>query len=119
MLSLATWVAIVFSIWPVMLAFDFGAPVPYFAPFFLLSTLALGLTIPAAPGGIGIFQYVTLVTLQIAFSVSLANLAPNFDEVTVAFSLVLHFSQAAPEVLTGLYCFLQENVGLHEVEMGL
>ncbi len=118
-LSLAAWVATALSIWPVMVAFDFGAPAPLFAPFFLLATLALGLTIPAAPGGIGIFQYVTLVTLRIAFSLSSASLASNFDEVAVAFSLILHFSQAAPEVLIGLYCFLRENVSLREVELEL
>jgi uncharacterized protein (TIRG00374 family) len=119
LLSLATWVGFALSFWPVMLAFDFGAPVPYYAPFLVIAFDALGLTIPGAPAGIGIFQYVTVVALRITFTLSGAKLAANFDEVAAVFSLVLHFSQAAPEVLVGLYCFLRENVSLREVEVGI
>jgi uncharacterized protein (TIRG00374 family) len=119
LLSLATWVGFALSFWPILLAFDFGAPVPYYAPFLVIAFGALGLTIPGAPAGIGIFQYVTVVALRIAFTLAGANLAANFDEVAAIFSLALHFSQVAPEVLIGLYCFLRENVSLHEVEMGI
>jgi len=119
LLSLATWVGFALSFWPILLAFDFGAPVPYYAPFLVIAFDALGLTIPGAPAGIGIFQYVTILALRIAFTLSGANLAANFDEVAAVFSLVLHFSQVAPEVLIGLYCFLRENVSLREVEMGI
>jgi uncharacterized protein (TIRG00374 family) len=119
LLSLATWVGFALSFWPVMLAFDFGAPIPYYAPFLVIAFDALGLTIPGAPAGIGIFQYVTVVALRIAFTLSGAELAANFDEVAAVFSLVLHFSQVGPEVLVGLYCFLRENVSLREVEVGI
>ncbi len=119
LLSLATWVGFALSFWPILLAFDFGAPVPYYAAFLVIAFDALGLTIPGAPAGIGIFQYVTVVALRIAFTLSEAKLAANFDEVAAAFSLALHFSQVAPEVLIGLYCFLRENVSLHEVEVGI
>jgi uncharacterized protein (TIRG00374 family) len=119
LLSLATWVGFALSFWPIMLAFDFGAPVPYYAPFLVIAFDALGLTIPGAPAGIGIFQYVTVLALRITFSLSGAKLAANFDEVAAVFSLALHFSQVAPEVLVGLYCFLHENVSLREVEVGI
>jgi uncharacterized protein (TIRG00374 family) len=119
LLSLATWVGFALSFWPILLAFDFGAPVPYYTAFLVIAFDALGLTIPGAPAGIGIFQYVTVVALRIAFTLSGAKLAANFGEVATAFSLVLHFSQVAPEVLIGLYCFLRENVSLHEVEVGI
>jgi uncharacterized protein (TIRG00374 family) len=119
LLSLATWVGFALSFWPILLAFDFGAPVPYYTAFLVIAFDALGLTIPGAPAGIGIFQYVTVVALRIAFTLSGAKLAANFGEVAAAFSLVLHFSQVAPEVLIGLYCFLRENVSLHEVEVGI
>jgi uncharacterized protein (TIRG00374 family) len=119
LLSLATWVGFALSFWPILLAFDFGAPVPYYTAFLVIAFDALGLTIPGAPAGIGIFQYVTVMALRIAFTLSGAKLAANFDEVAAAFSLVLHFSQVAPEVLIGLYCFLRENVSLHEVEVGI
>jgi uncharacterized protein (TIRG00374 family) len=119
LLSLATWVGFALSFWPILLAFDFGAPVPYYTAFLVIAFDALGLTIPGAPAGIGIFQYVTVLALRIAFTLSGAKLAANFGEVATAFSLVLHFSQVAPEVLIGLYCFLRENVSLHEVEVGI
>jgi uncharacterized protein (TIRG00374 family) len=119
LLSLGTWVGFALSFWPVLLAFDFGAPVPYYAPFLVIAFDALALTIPGAPAGIGIFQYVTVVALRIAFTLSGAELAANFDEVAAVFSLALHFSQVAPEVLVGLYCFLRENVSLREVEVGI
>jgi uncharacterized protein (TIRG00374 family) len=119
LLSLATWVGFALSFWPIMLAFDFGAPVPYYAPFLVIAFGALGLTIPGAPAGIGIFQYVTVLALRIAFTLSGAKLAANFDEVAAVFSLLLHFSQVAPEVLVGLYCFLRENVSLREVEVSI
>jgi uncharacterized protein (TIRG00374 family) len=119
LLSLATWVGFALSFWPILLAFDFGAPVPYYTAFLVIAFDALGLTIPGAPAGIGIFQYVTVLALRIAFTLSGAKLAANFGEVATAFSLVLHFSQVAPEVLIGLYCFLRENVSLREVEVGI
>jgi len=119
LLSLATWVGFALSFWPIMLAFDFGAPIPYYAPFLVIAFDALGLTIPGAPAGIGIFQYVTVVALRIAFTLSGAELAANFGEVAASFSLALHFSQVAPEVLIGLYCFLRENVSLRDVEAGI
>jgi uncharacterized membrane protein YbhN (UPF0104 family) len=116
---LATWVGFALSFWPILLAFDFGAPVPYYTPFLVIAFDALGLTIPGAPAGIGIFQYVTVMALRIAFTLAGANVAANFDEVAAIFSLALHFSQVAPEVLVGLYCFLRENISLREVEMGI
>jgi len=119
LLSLATWVGFALSFWPVLLAFDFGAPLPYYTPFLVIAFGALGLTVPGAPAGIGIFQYVTVLALRITFTLSGAELAANFDEVAAVFSLALHFSQVAPEVLVGLYCFLRENVSLREVEMGI
>ncbi len=122
LLSLATWVGFALSFWPVLLAFDFGAPVPYYAPFLVIAFDALGLTIPGAPAGIGIFQYVTVEALRIAFTLSGGgSLSPaaDFDEVAAVFSVALHFSQVAPEVLIGLGCFLRENVSLREVEVGI
>ena len=80
---------------------------------------ALGLTIPGPPAGIGIFQYVTVLALRIAFTLSGAKLAANFDEVAAVFSVALHFSKVGPEILVGLYCFLRENVSLSEVEVGI
>ena len=113
--SLVTWVVIAWSFYPVMLAFDFGAPVPLFAPFLLVPLLALGLTIPGAPGGVGIIQYMGVLALRLSFAAVDAELAPGFAEQAAAFSLLMHFSQAAPEIALGAWAFLAEGLTWAEV----
>ena len=114
-LSLLVWVLIAASFWPVLNAFNFGAPVPYYTPFLLVATLGLGLMLPAAPAGIGVFQYVCVLTLRIVFAPQSAALAPDFYEQAAAFSLVLHLAQAVPEILMGLIFFLWEGLTLQDV----
>jgi uncharacterized membrane protein YbhN (UPF0104 family) len=116
--SLLVWFVIALSFYPVLLAFDFGAPAPLFLPFLLLPLMALGLTIPGAPGGVGILQYMSVLALQLGFAAVDAELAVDFAEQAAAFSLLLHFSQAAPEVLLGAWAFLAEGLTWGEVEMG-
>ena len=116
--SLLVWFVIALSFYPVLLAFDFGAPAPLFFPFLLLPLMALGLTIPGAPGGVGILQYMSVLALQLGFAAVDAELAVDFAEQAAAFSLLLHFSQAAPEVLLGAWAFLTEGLTWGEVEMG-
>ncbi len=116
--SLLIWFVIALSFYPVLLAFDFGAPVPLFMPFLLLPLVALGLTIPGAPGGVGILQYMSVLALQLGFAAVDAGLAADFAEQAAAFSLLLHLSQAAPEVILGAWAFLAEGLTWGEVEMG-
>jgi hypothetical protein len=51
-----TWIMIPISFWFALLAFDFGSPLPWQAPLLMLPAMALGLTVPAAPGGVGLVQ---------------------------------------------------------------
>jgi uncharacterized protein (TIRG00374 family) len=114
--SLLIWFVIGWSFYPVMLAFDFGTPAPLFAPFLLLPLLALGLTIPGAPGGVGIMQYMGVLALRLSFAAVGATLAPDFPEQAAAFSLLMHFSQAAPEIAIGAWAFMAEGLTWGEVE---
>lgn len=116
--SALIWFVIAWSFYPVLLAFDFGTPAPLFTPFLLLPLMALGLTIPGAPGGVGILQYVIVLALQLSFAAVGADLAPDFAEQAAAFSLALHFSQAAPEIALGAWAFLAEGLSWGDVEMG-
>ena len=116
--SLLIWFVLGLSFYPVMLAFDFGAAVPLYAPFLLLPLLALGLTIPGAPGGVGIMQYMSVLALQLSFGAAGAEMALDFAEQAAAFSLLLHFSQAAPEIVVGAWAFMTEGLTWGEVEMG-
>ena len=113
--SLLIWIVIGWSFYPVMLAFDFGAPVPLFSPFLLTPLLALGLTVPGAPGGIGIMQYMGVLALRLSFAAVGASPASNFAEQAAAFSLLMHFSQAAPEIGFGAWAFMAEGLTWQEV----
>jgi len=114
--SLLIWTVIGWSFYPVILAFDFGAPAPLFTPFLLTPLLALGLTVPAAPGGVGTMQIMGVLALQLSFAAVGAHLAPDFAEQAAAFSLLMHFSQAAPEIGMGAWAFLAEGLTWSEVE---
>jgi hypothetical protein len=116
--SLLIWFVLGWSFYPVTLAFDFGAPVPLFTPFLLLPLLALGLTIPGAPGGVGIMQAMAVLAITLSFRAVGAGLAPDFAEQAAAFSLLMHFSQAAPEIALGAWAFLAEGLTWGEVEAG-
>ena len=116
--SLLAWFVIGWSFYPVTLAFDFGAPVPLFTPFLLLPLLALGLTIPGAPGGVGIMQYMGVLALRLSFAAVGADLAPDFEEQAAAFSVLMHISQAAPEIALGAWAFLAEGLSWGEVGAG-
>ena len=113
--SLLIWFAIGWSFYPLMLAFDFGAPAPLFAPFLLTPLLALGLTVPGAPGGIGIMQVMAVLALRLSFAAVGASLAPNFAEQAAAFSLLMHLSQAAPEIAFGAWAFTAEGLTWQDV----
>jgi uncharacterized protein (TIRG00374 family) len=116
--SLLIWFVLGWSFYPIILAFDFGAPVPLFTPFLLLPLLALGLTIPGAPGGVGIMQYMGVLALTLSFAAVGAQTAPDFAEQAAAFSLLMHFAQAAPEIAMGAWAFLAEGLTWGEVEAG-
>jgi uncharacterized membrane protein YbhN (UPF0104 family) len=75
--------------------------------------------IPAAPAGIGPFQYASLLTLRIVFAPAVVALAGDFNEKAAAFSLVAHLSQAGPEILVGLIFFLFEGLNLRDVQAEL
>jgi uncharacterized protein (TIRG00374 family) len=116
--SLLIWFVIGWSFYPVTLAFNFGDRVPLFTPFLLLPLLALGLTIPGAPGGVGIMVYMGVLALQLSFTAVGATLALDFAEQAAGFSLLMHFSQAAPEVALGAWAFLAEGLTWGQVGAG-
>ena len=113
--SLLAWFVIGLSFYPVLLAFEYGAPIPLFAPFLLTPLLALGLTVPGAPGGVGIMQYMAVLALQLSFAATGAAPASDFAEQAAAFSLLMHLSQAVPEIGFGAWAFFAEGLSWQEV----
>jgi uncharacterized protein (TIRG00374 family) len=111
-----TWVLIPLSFWFALLAFDFGAPLPWQAPVLMLPAMALGLTVPGAPGGVGLVQAAVKLTLDLTY-VGLP-VAPNFAESVAAASILIHLSQFVPEIIPGIISFMIEGLSTKEISTG-
>jgi uncharacterized protein (TIRG00374 family) len=111
--NMLTWVFVPISMWLTLLALDFGSPVPWQAPVLMLPVMALGLTVPAAPGGVGLVQAAVKLTLDITLPTAAA-----FKESVAAASLLIHFTQFAPEVIPGVFCFLYEGLSTRDLKAG-
>jgi hypothetical protein len=78
--------------------------------------MALSLTVPGAPGGVGLVQAAVKLTLDVTFA-GLA-VAPNFEESVAAASILIHFSQFAPEVIPGIISFMIEGLSAEDISAG-
>jgi uncharacterized protein (TIRG00374 family) len=114
--NILTWVMIPISFWFALQAFDFGVPVPWQAAVLMLPMMALGLTIPGAPGGVGAVQAAVKVTLDVTFAGQ--EVTPNFDETVAAASIVIHVSQFIPEIIPGIISFFYEGLTPSDISAG-
>lgn len=114
--NILTWAVVPVSFWVTLLAFDFGAPIPWQTPVLMLPALGIALSVPGAPGGVGLFQAAVKLTMDITFA-DLPKVA-NFDEVVAAVSIVLHLSQFAPEVVMGIFSFMIEGLSTKDIQAG-
>ena len=114
--NVLTWVAIPISFYFALRAFDFGSSVPWSAAILMLPAMALALTIPGAPAGVGLVQFAVKLTLDTTFAG--LPLAADFVEKVAAASLVIHFSQFAPEVLAGVISFMYEGLSTSDIKAG-
>ncbi|MCQ3975791.1 MAG: hypothetical protein DPW09_20335 [Anaerolineae bacterium] len=114
--NILTWTFIPISFWFALLAFDFGSPAPWQAPLLMLPAMALGLTVPAAPGGVGLVQAAIKLTLDLTFAG--LPVAANFQESVAAAGILIHFTQFAPEVIPGIFFFMVEGLSTSEVGAG-
>ena len=114
--NICTWIPIPISFWFALKAFDFGTDIPWQAPVLMLPAMALALTIPGAPGGIGLVQFAVKLTMDATF----ANLkvAANFAEQVAAASIVIHLSQFVPEVIAGVISFMYEGLSTKDISAG-
>ena len=117
-LSIVAWVFVVFSFWPIFLAFEFHAPIPVFTPLLAVPMIAFGLTLPGAPGGLGIFHAATVFTITISYQIVGNPLPVEYEPIAAACSVMLHISQAVPEALIGAVCFFAEGLSLSDIEAG-
>ena len=103
MWTVAVWVMPALSAWTIMRALDIDAPL--LAGWTVLAFVGLGVSIPAAPGYVGVFHYAAVLALGI------------FDvprSVSVGYAIVFHAAQMIPITLVGWVFLLREELSLGE-----
>jgi len=103
--SVAIWAVISAYYWLVLQAFDPGQP--YVAGVAVASITALGMTIPASPGYIGVFEFITRETMV------LFGMTPD---VALGYALVAHAVVYVVYSLLGLASMLQQNITYAEIQ---
>ncbi len=101
--SVVVWLLETVKYWFIMHAFPFE--VSFFALMLMNGLANLALTIPAAPGGIGPFDWAGIETLA-AFDVD--------RTLASAYTLVLHVALWLPITLLGAYFFLRKGLSWRE-----
>lgn len=108
--SLSMWFFIIGSFIPILYAFNYGGVnPPLYTIFVLLLFVTFGLSIPSSPGGIGIYEYASFLTLQICLPLNQMEFT-NINAEVGAFAILLHFTQVVPELLLGFYFFMREGL---------
>jgi uncharacterized membrane protein YbhN (UPF0104 family) len=111
-----TWIPVPLSFWFALQAFDFGVAIPWQAPVLMLPAMALALTIPGAPAGVGLVQFAVKLTLDSTFAY--LRVAKDFAEQVAAASVVIHLSQFVPEVILGIISFMYEGLSTKDISAG-
>jgi uncharacterized membrane protein YbhN (UPF0104 family) len=118
LLSFLTWGMIPLSFYPILVAFDFGQPVPFFAAVLIMPMLAFGMMIPAAPGGVGLFEWFGQQSLLISFRAIGAPLTGDELAIAAASVVLLHLTQSGPEALLGIWAFIKEGLTTGDLQVG-
>lgn len=105
-LPIVGWTAIVWAVpalaaWTMMRAVHLD--LPWIAGWTVLAFVGLGISIPSAPGYIGVFHWAAALAVGI-FGVS--------DSASVGYALLFHASQIIPITLAGWVFLLREHVSL-------
>ncbi len=103
--SALLWIVMALSNYLIFLAFGFRPPLD--ASFVVLAVVSIGIMLPNAPGFIGPYQYLTVLSL------SLYNVQASLAG---ACSIVMWAVQYLTITLAGLYHLKKEHLSLKEVE---
>jgi len=107
--TVITWVMVVTSVYPLIVAFPMGVRLPWWTVLAVASLVNLGVMIPLSPGFIGTFHICVVASLK------LSNPAIDYD-VAIAFALILHAAQLILIVLAGVVSLWVENVPLTDLQ---
>jgi uncharacterized membrane protein YbhN (UPF0104 family) len=102
--TVAVWVIPAVEAWMVLRALDLS--LSWVAPWVVLAFVGVSVSLPSAPGFIGVFHAAAAVALGM-FGVARAE--------AVGYALILHAAQFVPITLIGWAFLLREHVTLAEV----
>jgi uncharacterized protein (TIRG00374 family) len=106
--AVVAWTVVIW-IFPVLAAWaglrSVHLHLPFIASWTVLAFVGLGVSIPSAPGFVGVFHFAAMKAVEI-FGVS--------PEASLGFALVFHVSQIVPVTLVGWLYFLREPISLRD-----
>ena len=101
--TILVWLAPAFAAWTVLMALDLHLRLA--APWAVLAFVGLGVSIPSAPGYVGVFHAAAVLAVGL-FGVP--------RPAAVGYALLFHASQIVPITLVGWLFLLRENMSLGE-----
>jgi uncharacterized protein (TIRG00374 family) len=101
--SVLVWIVPALASWVAFLAMDLDLPVA--AAWTVLSFVGLGISVPSAPGYVGVFHYAIVLALAV-FDVS--------RSAALGYAIIFHASQMIPITLIGWLFLLREHMSLAE-----
>jgi uncharacterized protein (TIRG00374 family) len=104
LLRLLVWSAVIWatSVATNLLVFrSMGLPLSVWAAVLLLAVLQVGVSVPSSPGKIGVFHYLTVLTLTV-FGVP--------KDVALGYAVILHLVVYLPIALVGAACLWRERM---------
>ncbi|HOW51875.1 MAG TPA: lysylphosphatidylglycerol synthase transmembrane domain-containing protein [bacterium] len=111
--QLATVLILSFAVWTieigvyVLIVKAFGLDIPWIAYLLMLVTVNMGMLIPSTPGGLGVFQFAVVKSLEIFAIVTTLGMAV---------SLVLHMAQIVPVTIIGLIWLWRNHISIATLE---
>jgi len=107
--SLAAWTCEFSSYYLIGIGMGISpTPLNFGTAAFLMAIVNLGILIPNAPGGIGLFEFLGVALLFVSFKIA--------KEVALSYMLVVHFSVLIPIILLGFYYTTREHLNLSRLE---
>jgi len=101
--TVIVWIMPALAAWTTLRAVDLD--LPFLAGWVVLAFVGLGISIPSAPGYIGIFHFAAAKAVEI-FGLSASA--------AVAFAIVLHATQFVPVTVIGWFFLVREGLSLGE-----
>ncbi|MBF0142461.1 MAG: flippase-like domain-containing protein [Magnetococcales bacterium] len=109
--TILMWGTYVIAFMPLLYAVGIQPEPPLHTAFVLIFLTAIGVAIPTAPGGMGIYEFVAALSLGITLPSGTVD-SPEMAAKVAVFGLLYHLTSLGPELLAGIYCLNREFPGM-------